>query len=147
MSPVFMNRLGARLRQQFAQVLGHLHMNAGDVVMHYDSAVPPVGFDRNDSSTYPTKVPATREFRALIHYISDTSRSYGPQEFEVGDVLLFFKPEQDVSGNDPWFEVQGRPYVQKECGNFLSVDWSLEVGGRLIHRAMLLTLKRGQPQA
>lgn len=144
MSPVTLNRLGARLRYQFALVLSKLSMNAEAVILHYDAAVLPVGFDRNDRSTYPTKVPASRNFPSLVHFISDTSRGYGPQEFEVGDVLLFFQPSQDVSGNDLWFEIQGRAYVQKECGNFLSVDWSLEVGGHLIHRAMLLTLRRGQ---
>lgn len=144
MNAVFMNRLASNLRLQFQRVLASMQMNAGNVVMHYDAAVNPPDFDRNDSATYPTPVPATREFKSLIHFISDSSRGYGPQEFEVGDVLLFFLPEEDVTGNAPWFEIQGRSYVQKDCGNFLAVDWSLQVGNRLIHRAMLLTLKKGQ---
>lgn len=145
MNAIFMKNVARRLKRDFASVLNGLQLNAQDVVLHVDLAVPGAGYDPNVASTYPTPVPATRTFRALVHFISDNSRAFGFQQFEIGDVLLFFRPEQDVAGADAWFEIQEGKYVQKDSGTLLAQDWSLQVGGELIHRAMLLARKRGQP--
>lgn len=140
-----LHRAAGRIRRDFAQTLGRNLLNTQDVVLHVDVAVAGPDFDPNVASSYPAPVPATRTFRALVHFISDSTRQMGMQQFEVGDVLLFLQPEQDVSGADPWFEIQGGKYVQKETGTALGEDWSLQMGGDLIHRAMLLTRKKGQP--
>lgn len=147
MNTIFLNRVAGRLRRDFASVLGQMALNTQEVILHVDLATPGAAYDRNVASTYPAPQPATRTFRALVHFISDQSRLYGFQGFEVGDVLLFFRPEENVTGSDPWFEIQGAAYVQKDTGTLLAQDWSLQVGGQLIHRAMLLTRKRGQEVA
>ena len=140
-----MNRVGARLRRDFASVLNNLQLNTDDVILHADVSVPGVDYDKNVASTYPAPVPVARTFRALVHFISDATRLYGMQGFEAGDVLLFLRPEENTAGADAWFEIQGSAYVQKECGTLLAQDWSLQVGGTLIHRAMLLTRRKGEP--
>lgn len=144
MSPVTINRFASRMKMAFQRILANGQMNTQAVIQHYDAAVPPMDFDRNVRSTYPTPVPAAKApFNALVHFISDATRVFGPAEFEVGDVLLFCNPEEDLSGENTWFEIQGDAYVQKECGAVLGEDWTVTIGGQLMHRTLLLTRRRG----
>lgn len=140
MSPVTLNRLASKAQLIFRRVLANHLVNAQSIIMHYDATAPT---DRNDRATYPAASPGARTLNALVHFVSDMTRGFGPAEYEVGDVLLFIDPNQDTSGENAWFEIQGASYAQKDGAGPLAADWSLEIGGRLIHRAMVLTRVRG----
>lgn len=143
MSPITLNRFATRMSLAFRQLLAGMRMNTLEIILHYDAAVFGPGFDRNDQSTYPTPDPRTRTFNALVHFISDSTKGFGPEEFEIGDVLLFLLPTQDVSGENVWFVIEGSEYVQKESGTVLAEEWTVTINGQLIHRTMLLTRRRG----
>lgn len=143
MSPVTLNRFAARMKLAFTRILQNGQLNTQEVIQHYDGAVLPPNFDRNDRDTWPAAVPSVRDFQALVHFISDSTRGFGPEEFEIGDVILFCQPEQVLTGEAVWFDIQGDAYVQKEAGANLAKEWTVTIGGRLMHRTLLLTRRRG----
>lgn len=101
-----------------------------------DSAASPV-----DGSRPGTPSPGTATLNTLVHFVQPAGQSSVRRfaEIEVGDVILDFPAEVDLTGKENLrFNVQGQLYVAKPLSDKLATTWDVTVQGRNLFRTVLV---------
>jgi hypothetical protein len=118
-----------------------LAQNGSSIVLTWDawpddSVVSPV-----DGSRSGTPTPGTATLPAFVHHVQAAGHSSVRQfaEIEVGDIILDFAPNVDLSGKDNLrFNIGGQWYVAKQVGDKLATTWDVQVQDQKLFRTVLV---------
>lgn len=77
--------------------------------------------------------------RALVHFVTASSRVRQFNEVEVGDCIADFPVAAPLDGKEELtFTIGGQLWVQKEISTNLASHWELEAQGQRLWRTVLL---------
>lgn len=125
-----------------AEIGREIAQNGSAIVLTWD--VWSVGSVKSkvDDSRAGTKTVGTVTLTALVHYVQVAGQASVRQfaEVEVGDVILDFPSNVDLSGKENLrFNVAGQLYTLKKVPDKLAATWDVMVQNQQLFRTVLVT--------
>ena len=135
---ISLHTLPARLARDLAGVLSRQQLNAGTVLMHWESALLPA--DANIEGDYAASAVVSRRLSALIHWVSVRTGERGFGEFQAGDAIITFAVPMGLEGKRgvSFTLPDGKDYVQQAVGKKVVEFWDTYVGGAPLTTTLLL---------
>lgn len=132
----------AEIQNEIARELGQ---NGTGIVLTWDQWPADSVKDQVDGSRPGTPTKMTATLPAFVHYVQVAGQSSVRQfaEVEVGDVILDFQADVNLSGKENLrFNLKGQIYEPKQIGDKLAATWDVLVQGQQLFRTVLVTKAR-----
>ena len=135
---ISLHTLQQRMARDLAGVLSRQDLNAGTVLLHWESTALPA--DGNIEGDYAASAVVSRRLSALIHWVSVRTGERGFGEFQAGDAIITFAVPMGLEGKRgvSFTLPDGKDYVQQAVGKKVVEFWDTYVGGAPLTTTLLL---------
>jgi hypothetical protein len=125
-----------------AEIAREIAQNGTSIILTWDTWPPGTLKSKVDGSRPVPATPATETVTAFVHYVQPAGQASVRQfaELEVGDVILDFPDNVDLSGRENLrFNIGGQLYTSKKVPDKLAATWDVMIQNRKLFRTVLLS--------